>query len=179
MPKSSSKVLFKLDVSSWRPLFIVLGNQIKNNKKKSSRLIIKSIPQKVMAKPTFGHRFHDLKFLDLRLSFYIPWFHYILEGTITKICRKTSILCNFIIFRTNFRQLRVQYIYLHHLLKYEDFSWESICQHQLLGFVDQCVFKCLRFFPSKNSKLVYIFVTSLQPMHAHEVGYLTALAPYS
>ena len=40
---------------------VVLGAQIKNIKMKSSKLIIKSIAQKVMTKFGFGYRFHNLK----------------------------------------------------------------------------------------------------------------------
>ena len=56
-PKSSSKVLFKLGFFSWCPLLlpviIVLGTQIQDTKMRSSKLIIKNIAQKVVAKYVF------------------------------------------------------------------------------------------------------------------------------
>ena len=65
---------------------------------------------------------------------------------------------------------------LHFLQKYVDFSWETICQHKLVGFVVQRGFKCLWFFPSQNSKPVYGFgPLSLKPMQGNEVVYLTML----
>ena len=52
-------------------------------------------------------------------------------------------------FLTCFKQLRVQYTYmstLHHLPKYVDFCLEKKCyQHDLLDFVDQCVFQMFMF----------------------------------
>ena len=43
------------------PSIVVLGTQIKNIKMKSSKFTTKSTSQKVMAKSSFGRRFHDLK----------------------------------------------------------------------------------------------------------------------
>ena len=59
-PKRSSKVLFKF-VFFMMPSVYMLGNQIKNIKMRSSKFIIENITQKVMAKSSFGCRFHDLK----------------------------------------------------------------------------------------------------------------------
>ena len=79
------------------PSIVVLGTQIMNNKMRSSKLIIKSTTQKVMAKSSFGRRLHNLKSFEVGV-FDIPLIYCILEGTTTKICRKTSIYCNFIMF---------------------------------------------------------------------------------
>ena len=53
MPKSSSKVLFKLDFFFHVTLYFVLGAQIWNNNTRSLKLNIKSIAQKVLAKSGF------------------------------------------------------------------------------------------------------------------------------
>ena len=50
-----------------------------------SKLILKSIAQKVMAKYGFECRFHDLKYLEVRFFLHISGIHYKLEGTITKM----------------------------------------------------------------------------------------------
>ena len=83
-----------------------------NIKMSSSKLIIKSIVQKVMAKFGLEHRFHDLKCFEiLKLeSFTFLEFTMNSREIITKICRKISFWWSFIIW---IRQLCVQYIYLH------------------------------------------------------------------
>ena len=43
------------------PSIVVLGTQTSNIKMRSSKLIVKSIAQKVMARFGFGRTFHDLK----------------------------------------------------------------------------------------------------------------------
>ena len=50
---------------------VVLGTQILNIKMRSSKLIIKSIAQKVMAKYGFGGKFHHLNILKLD---FFPYF---------------------------------------------------------------------------------------------------------
>ena len=51
---------------------------------RSSKLIIKSIAQKVVASVGFGCRFHDLKYFEVGIFFLrIPWIHYKLKGKIT------------------------------------------------------------------------------------------------
>ena len=69
------------------PSVVVLGTQIRNIKMRSSKLIIKSIAQNVMAKFGFGQRFHNLKCFEVGFLFHIPWIHYKLEGTITNISK--------------------------------------------------------------------------------------------
>ena len=68
-------MLIKLDFFSMVPSIVVLGTQIHNIKQISSKDIIKSIAQKVMAKYDFGSRFHDLKYFEvgkfLILEFFI------------------------------------------------------------------------------------------------------------
>ena len=58
-PKKSSKVLFKFDFFLVASI-IVLGTQIQNINMSPSKLIIKTIAQKVMVDYDFGCRFHDL-----------------------------------------------------------------------------------------------------------------------
>ena len=53
-----------------------------------------------------------------------------------------------------------------------------IYQHNLLGFVDQCVIHMFMIFSFKNSMLVYSFESlSLKPVQGNGVVYLTILAP--
>ena len=56
-----------------------------------------------------------------------------------------------------FRQSLVQYHllahHLHCLLRYVDFSWVFFCHHNLLGFVDQYVFKMSLIFFFTNFKI--------------------------
>ena len=48
---------------------VVLSIQIKNIKMRSSKLILKSIAQKVMSKFGFARRFHDLKYFEVGFFF--------------------------------------------------------------------------------------------------------------
>jgi hypothetical protein len=82
-----------------------------------------------MVKYDFGRRSHDFIYFEVGFFFKkknLPWIQFLLEGIITKICRKPSIQCNLIIFQTNFRPSLVQYRvlahHLHRLLNYLDFS---------------------------------------------------------
>ena len=80
---------------------VVLNTQVQNIKLRSSILRIKSDAQKQMVDFGFERRFHDLNYCEVGF-FYIPWIHYLLEGIITKLCRKPSIYCNSIIcFKNN------------------------------------------------------------------------------
>ena len=45
--------------------------QISNMKMRSSKIIIKNIAQKVMAKSSLGHRFHDLRYFEVGFLFQI------------------------------------------------------------------------------------------------------------
>ena len=48
---------------------VVLSIQIKTIKMRSSKLILKSIAQKVMSKSGFASRFHDLKYFEVGIFF--------------------------------------------------------------------------------------------------------------
>ena len=62
------------------------------------KLIIKISVQKVMIEFGFGGKFHDLKYFEAGI-FLILCVHYILEGIMTKICKKNQIQYNFIMFK--------------------------------------------------------------------------------
>ena len=47
------------------PSIVVLSTQMRNIKMRSSKHIIKSIAQKVMANFGLGHRFHDLQYFEV------------------------------------------------------------------------------------------------------------------
>ena len=149
---------------------------------RSSLLTIKSDARKVMAKSSSRRRFHDLKYFEARFVFHISWIHYKLEDIITRICRKKSILCNFTVFQTIFWQSLVQYHLLAHHLHHLHFLkcrqiLENIYQHELLNFVDQCVFKMFMIFSFTKFKLVYSFESlSLKPMQGTGVVHFTLLA---
>ena len=49
----------------------VLGTQIKNIKMRSSKPIIKNTTQKVMVNYCFGRRFHDLKYFEVGIFFFM------------------------------------------------------------------------------------------------------------
>ena len=59
---------------------IVLDAQIWNIKMRSSKLIVESDAQKVIAKFGFGHRFHDLKYFEVGFFFHVCWIPNKLEG---------------------------------------------------------------------------------------------------
>ena len=103
---------------------------------------------------------------------------YKLEDIITKICRKISIYH----ILNRFWQLLVQYHllahHLHRLLKYVDCSWHCFCQHKLLGFVNQRVFKMFMIISSTWFKVSIKFDSlSLKPMQDSRVVHLNVLAP--
>ena len=56
----------------------------------SSKLIIKSIAQKVMAKFGFGRKFHDLKYLEFGIFFLILEFIINLRETIQIFVKKNQ-----------------------------------------------------------------------------------------
>ena len=88
MPKSSSKLLFKLDFSFIVPSSVVLGAQIWNIKLRSSKLIIKSTTQKVIPKLGSGHRFHDLKYFEIGYFFVFLGSHLNLRAPPQKFVEK-------------------------------------------------------------------------------------------
>ena len=53
------------------PSIVVLGTQIQNIKMRFTKLIIKSIAQRVMANSSFVRRFHDLKYLEVGIFSFI------------------------------------------------------------------------------------------------------------
>ena len=67
-PQSSSKILFRLDVLMISSI-VVLSTQIQSIKMRSSKLIIKNNAQKQLAKSSFRHKFHDLKYFELGIFF--------------------------------------------------------------------------------------------------------------
>ena len=69
-PKGSIKVLFKMEFFFLLPFIVVLGTH-RISRWDLSKLIIKSIAQKVMAKSGFIHRFHDLKYFEVDFFFHI------------------------------------------------------------------------------------------------------------
>ena len=107
----------------------------------------------------------DINVMTLNIlywDFNIPWINFKLEDILTKNSRKILILS----YLLQFKQILDKYYtctisptctHLHRLLKYANFFWIFLCQHKLLGFLYQCVLKCLWFFLSKSSKLVYSF----------------------
>ena len=129
---------------------------------RSSKRIIKSISQKLMAKFGVGRRFHDLKIFWCWIFFFI-FLEFIihLRATLQKFVEKHQFKSNIISnFSLKMRKTCVQYIYLHT-------TWPppKLCIHflKISIYVNiNCLVlhinmfpKCLRFFPSQNSKLVY------------------------
>ena len=55
-----------------------------------SKLIIKTIAQKGMAKFGYGHKFHDLKYFEV--YFHISWIHHKLKGSIKSKLEKINLL---------------------------------------------------------------------------------------
>ena len=53
------------------PSIVVLGIQMYNVKMRSSKAIIKSNAEEVMAKYGFGRRFHELKYFKVTFNFFI------------------------------------------------------------------------------------------------------------
>lgn len=51
------------------PSIVVLGTQTYNITMRSSKLIIKSNAHNVMTKSSFGHRFHDPKYIEVGFFF--------------------------------------------------------------------------------------------------------------
>ena len=47
------------------PSIVMFNTQIQNFKMRFSKLIIKTIAQKGMAKFGYGHKFHDLKYFEV------------------------------------------------------------------------------------------------------------------
>ena len=71
MPKSSSKVLFKLGFFFHGNLYCCARYSNINNKTRYSKLIIKSDAQKVMARYGFGSRFYDIKYFVVEFKFIV------------------------------------------------------------------------------------------------------------
>jgi hypothetical protein len=69
MPKSSSKVLFKLNIFFMVSFIILLGTRNQNIEMRSSNHITKSIAQRLMTKTRFEHRFPDLKYFEVGFLF--------------------------------------------------------------------------------------------------------------
>ena len=65
-------MLFELINFFMVPSIVVLGTQILNINMRSSKLIIKSSAQKVMAKFSFRCRFHDLTYFEVGIVFHVP-----------------------------------------------------------------------------------------------------------
>ena len=66
-------VLFKLLFFSWCPLLVcyILTYRI-SRYIGSSKLIIETIAQKVMASSSFGHRFRDLIYFEVEFVCHVP-----------------------------------------------------------------------------------------------------------
>ena len=95
--------------------------------------------------------------------------------------KDSSILCNEIIFWTNFWQLSSQF---HHMfitctVFYNRYTlFEFFCEYKLLGFVDSYVSNYLWISNSWLSKFVYSFGShSLKLEQGSRVVYFTVLAP--
>ena len=81
---------------------VVLSTKMQKTKMRSSKHIIKINAQKKMGTYSFGHKYHDLNFLEPYFLFHIPRF-IIFEAIIKRrrnINNKSSTTCNFIIFKT-------------------------------------------------------------------------------
>ena len=114
-----------------------------------------------MANFGFGCRFHDLNYfgswnsLSYSLKSLSTWWHRhkSLWKTIKPLAPSSKI-CRFFL----------------------DLFLEKNCHYNLLGFVDQYVLKCLRFFSSQKSKLVYSFKSlSLNTRHGSRGIHFTVL----
>ena len=86
----------------------------------------------------FGRRFHDLKYIKVGFFFPLELIIY-LRALLQKIVENHQF--NVILSYLNVGKCRHlnKNSYLHHLLKYVDFSWNCYCHHKLLGFVNQHV----------------------------------------
>ena len=121
-----------------------------------SKLMIKSIPQKVMVNFGFRRRFHDLKFYEVGFFFFFFFFFFIiLEFVINLRASLQSFVGKhqFNVILSCFKQLLENYVVnistctlLALSSTYVNFSWKTFGQHKLLGFVDQCVFSNVHDF---------------------------------
>ena len=116
---------------------------------RSSKLIIKSIAQKVMANYGFGCKFHDLKYLDFRFFFFI-FLEFIINMRATlQFCRKHKFNVILSCFKKNLDNYMFN-LSTCTLLALSSriciFFLNLFCQHILHGFVDQCVFQSCMIF---------------------------------
>ena len=97
----------------------MLGTQIQDNKMRSTNCVIKCTTQKVMAKSGFGRRFHNLKYFEVEIVFFI-----FLEFTITlrATLRKIVEYINLMQFDHITSPIYLFAQYLHYLSKYVYFS---------------------------------------------------------
>ena len=143
--KGCCKVLFEMDSFSWSPL--LCGVEYSNVEYQieifKTRQMLKVMLKSKWLSKVLDVNFTTLSILKLDFFFHIPWLRYPLRASSQNFVEKPSILCNFIVFWTSFRQMIVRYHllahHLHRLLKYVDFSWNYFCHNKLLSFVDQYV----------------------------------------
>ena len=116
---------------------VVSNTQMSNIKLRFSTLIIESDAQKQMIESDFEHRFHDLNYFEVRIPFsysfdsLCTWGHHhnlFLEN------HKLYVILSYFKYILDNHLFNITY--LHHLLKYVDFSWNFFCHHELLAFVD-------------------------------------------
>ena len=119
-----------------------------------------------MARSSLKHNFRDLNFMTqfwtlFLFSSYSLNSLYTLEVIIKYFRRKSSIQCNFIMFKMELWQLLVQYHHLHtnlHCLReYVDFLWDRFVHINLLDFVHQHVLKMFKTFFSPVLKVSILF----------------------
>ena len=95
-----------------------------------------------MAKYGFGCRLRDLKYFE------VQFFPYSLNSLQTRGHNYKQLWekHQFDVIQSCFKQIIYPLVhYLHHHLKYVDFSYKTFRQHKLLDSVDQCVFQMFVF----------------------------------
>ena len=120
---------------------------------RSPKFIIKNTTQRTMVKFVFGHRFHDLKYFEIR--FFLTFLIFIIN--LRAPLHKFVEMIQFDEFFTYYKQILDSYVFdkytctlLAPSSKICSFYLRNICHHKLLGFVDQCDFQMLMIVPIQH-----------------------------